>query len=250
MITRMYNRLRRFRFDWKLTLLTALLMPLTLALGVWQLQRGDEKEALQKMYDARAYAAAVPLAALDPQQDLQYRQVQLQGRFDNAHDFLLDNRSYQGQIGYELIEPFVMAGDKMVLVNRGWLAQGPSRQQLPTLMPVEGEVSLVGSVYQNVGTQLVLGPELETAGWPKVVETLDVKRMAELAGILDTGKVFPHTVRLAEAMPGVLVRYWPVLSMSPERHRGYAVQWFLMATALVALYLYHSTKATNPTDEQ
>ena len=41
----MFARLRTFRFDWKLTLLTTLLLPLLLSLGFWQLDRLDQRRA-------------------------------------------------------------------------------------------------------------------------------------------------------------------------------------------------------------
>jgi surfeit locus 1 family protein len=242
--------MHHYRFDWKLTLLTGLLLPLLLCLGFWQLQRGNEKAALQNSYAARQQEAAVPLSTLDPAQDLQYRQVLINGHYDNEHVFLLDNRSYQGQSGYEVIVPLVTDDNGMVLVNRGWIAAGQSRQILPAITPVEGNLTVQGSVYQNVGTQVVLGSELETAGWPKVMETLEPVRMAALAGATDKTRVFPYSVRVAENAPGALLRFWPVISMSPERHRGYAAQWFLMALALAALYFFYSTRIESKADSQ
>jgi surfeit locus 1 family protein len=236
------GRVNNFRFDWKLSLLTALLMPLLLSLGFWQLRRAAEKEALQHVYETRQQEAAVPLASLDPAADLQYRQVKFSGHYDNSHVFLLDNRIYQGKPGYEVIVPLLTDENTLVLVNRGWIAPGSSRQSLPTVAAVDGAVAVQGSVYQNIGKQVVLGADIETAGWPKVVQTLDPLRMAELAGTTDASRVFPHSVRVDENASGALVRYWPVMSTSPERHFGYAVQWFAMALALAGLYFFYSTK--------
>lgn len=242
MVNAIVQRIRRFRFDWKLTLLTALLLPLLISLGFWQLRREDEKLALQAAYDARMREIPVALGALDITQDQQYRQVSLQGRYDNAHSFLLDNRIYQGQVGYEVVVPFATADKLTVFVNRGWIAQGRTRQDLPVIPAIEDEVTIEGSVYQPVGESLVLGDALESEGWPKVIQTLEPARLAELSGISDEHQVFPYTVRLAASAPGVLTRYWPVITTTPEKHRGYAVQWFAMATALAGLYFYYSTK--------
>jgi surfeit locus 1 family protein len=240
----MLARLRQFRFDWKLSLLTALLLPLLVSLGFWQLQREQEKLALQQQYAARQSEAAVALERLNPQDDLQYRQVEVSGRYDNAHSFLLDNRIHQGQVGYDLVTPFVTAANRLVLVNRGWLPQGVSREQLPAFAAIEGEVRLQGSVYVPIGTPLVLGAEETGAGWPRVIQTLEPVQMAAAAGYA-SAELFPYSVRLAEGAPGVLVRDWPVISMGPERHRGYAVQWFAMAAMLLGLYLYYSTRPTH-----
>ncbi|MDQ6158685.1 SURF1 family protein, partial [Pseudomonas aeruginosa] len=47
----------------------------------------------------------------------------------------------------------------------------------------------------------------------------------------------PWEIRL-EAGDASFDTDWPLVSMPPERHTGYAVQWFALATALLALYLY------------
>lgn len=242
MANALIERIRRYRFDWKLTLLTALLLPLMLSLGFWQLRREDEKLALQAAYDARQRELPSPLGSLDVTQDQQYRQVTARGYYDNAHNFLLDNRVYQGQVGYEVIVPLRTLDGSVVFINRGWIAQGSTRQDLPAIPPVEGEVTINGSVYQPVGESLVLGDAQASEGWPKVIQTIELPRLVELAGLGNADQVFPYTVRLAPNTPGVLTRYWPVISTSPEKHRGYAVQWFAMATALVGLYLFYSTK--------
>ncbi len=237
----MIARLRQFRFDWKLTLLTAVLLPLLLSLGFWQLRREQEKLDLQQQYAARQGEAPVALAQLDPAEDQQYRQVEFSGRYDNAHSFLVDNRIHQGQAGYDLVTPLITDADLVVLVNRGWLPQGQSRAQLPAPDVIDGEITLRGTVYVPVGDPFVLGGDLVTEGWPRVVQTLDPATMAEQAGY-PVASVFPHSIRLAEGAPGVLVRNWPVISTTPEKHRGYAVQWFAMAAMLLGLYLYYSTR--------
>lgn len=239
----MFARLQTFRLDWKLTLLTALLLPLLLSLGFWQLNRAQEKLDLQDRYAARQQEAPVALERLNAQDDLQYRQVELTGRYDNAHHFLLDNRIHEGRPGYDLVTPLVTEAGTVVFINRGWLPQGPTRAQLPQIAAIEGPVMLSGSVYVPVGTPLVLG-DVSAEGWPRLVQTLDPLPMAVAAGYTEA-LAFPYSIRLAEGAPGVLVRDWPVISTTPERHQGYAVQWFAMAAMLLGLYLYYSTRASH-----
>src|SRR5688572_20604674 len=106
----------RFRFNWKLALFTVLLFPLLVRLGFWQLEREQEKIQLQTMYTERQQQAPVALFDLDEQEDLQYRQVVVAGTYDNEHVFLLDNKIYQGQVGYELIVPLLTNGGAVVFV--------------------------------------------------------------------------------------------------------------------------------------
>jgi surfeit locus 1 family protein len=55
-------------------------------------------------------------------------------------------------------------------------------------------------------------------------------------------------LRLDETTPSALPRYWPVTSMSPEKHRGYAVQWFLMAIAVIIAFGYFTFRS-DPDDQ-
>jgi cytochrome oxidase assembly protein ShyY1 len=243
----MWRRLQHYRFDWKLTLLYLLLLPVLVRLGFWQLSKEVEKRELLAVYDSRQQEAPVPLAALDAAaDDLQYRQVSFTGYPDNAHVFLLDNRTYKGRVGYEVLQAVRTDAGAVVFINRGWAAQGATRADLPVIAPLPEVLELRGSVYVPVGEQAVLGAALMDSGWPKVIEVLAPARMHTVAAL--AGRRVPYTVRVAEGVNGALVRYWPVVNLSPETHRGYAVQWFAMALALTLLYLYYSTRQENPAD--
>src|SRR5690606_5018678 len=135
----MRQALGRYRFDWKLTLMCLLLLPLLLRLGFWQLSREEEKRELQALYEERLQRLPVPLESLDAGSDLQYVPVSIQGRFDNSRYFLLDNRVHEGRVGYEAIVPFLSSSGLVVFVNRGWLPGTGDRQRLPVLDAVEGE---------------------------------------------------------------------------------------------------------------
>lgn len=246
----MLARLKNYRFDWKLSLLVLLLLPLCLRLGFWQLAREEEKLVLQESWRARQAELPVPLQQLDLAGDLQYRQVELDGEYDNAHIFLLDNRIHEGRVGYEVVQPFALAAGGFAFVNRGWVPQDGDRSRLPLPPVVTGRQRLRASVYVPVGEALVLGDIAPGAEWPKLIQTLEPAELAGLAGLAPDAVLFPYSVRLAEATPGVLVRNWTVISTSPEKHRGYAVQWFAMATALVLLYLYYSTRIATPHEHE
>jgi len=240
----MLAKLGHKRFDWKLTLLVLVLCPVLVSLGFWQLQREQEKIDLLNLYTERQQQAPVDIALLDPLDDLSYRQVTIAGSFDNTHVFLLDNKTYQGQPGYEVIVPLHTTAGTVAFINRGWIPQGQYRDQLPAIASVFGEVSLTGSVYVAVGKQLVLGTELAAQGWPKVIQTLEPAALFTLAGKDARLTLFPFSIRLAQTSPHVFMRNWPAITTSPEKHRGYAVQWFAMAVTLLGLFLYYSLRST------
>lgn len=228
-----------FHFNWKLTLFTAALLPLLVFLGLWQLEREQEKRNTQVDYDLRATRDPVPVADVDWQarDDIAWLRIEASGRYDNSRQFLLDNRINQSRVGYELITPFQTASG-LLLVNRGWIAQGPDRQTMPDVSVTEEPVTLHGTVYVPSGDMLVLGQE-EPAGdnpWPRVIQSLDTAQLATLLG----EPVLPYSVRLDPGAPGLTQINWQPVTLSPQTHRAYAVQWFFMAVVLVILFLIFS----------
>ena len=234
----MLQTLAKFRPGWKISLFTLLLLPLMIWLGFWQLEREDEKLALQATYQQREAAEPVSLARLDWQGDLQYMPVSLQGYYDNQHTFLLDNRVHQGRVGFEVVSPFVTDSGHHVLVNRGWLPMGRTRADLPDIEAVPGNVQLQGKVYVPLGEPFTLGEQAQQSGWPRIIQSLDPQAQFAELDLPPSASTFPYSIRLAEQAPGVLVRSWPLISTQPEKHRAYAVQWFAMALALLALFIY------------
>ncbi len=235
----------RFSPGWKMTLFTALLLPLLLTLGSWQLDREAEKIELQALHERRTSSAPVPVEELDWQGgDVAYQPVILTGQFDNERYLLLDNRIQDGRVGYEVLMPFTTSTGQMLIVNRGWIAQGATREQLPVVTPVQGTVTISGSVYVPLSEPFLLSDaqEAQTNDWPRVVQKIDMNAWSELFRT----SLLPHTVRVNPDSPGALTAHWPTVNMEPEKHRGYAVQWFAMATALLLMYVYFGIRRTTP----
>lgn len=222
----------RFRPGWLPSLMVLALFPALLWLGWWQLGRAEEKRELTELFEARREAAPMDVAALDGLDDLAYRRVHLRGHFDAQHSLLLDNRTRRGQVGIELLQPFLDVSGRWLLVNRGWLAW-PDRRQTPVFSTPEGEVSLYGWVYVPLGEPLRLQPDQPERGWPRLVTRSDPDWLWRLLG----REGLPHELRL-EPGPVALEVDWPVVAMPPAKHLGYAVQWFALAAALLGLYLY------------
>ena len=90
-----------FSPGWKLSLFTAVLMPMLLWLGFWQLEREQEKIAMQADHAARSAASARAVQAVDWQSDdLAYVKIEATGQYDNERSYLLDNRIFQGRLRY------------------------------------------------------------------------------------------------------------------------------------------------------
>jgi surfeit locus 1 family protein len=225
-----------WKLHWPTTLFALALLPLFLGLGRWQLQRADEKAAAQTAFEARENAPPQNLMQIPATPEL-YTRVTAIGHFDNAHSFLLDNRILHGRFGYEIITPLVTCDSaRQLLVNRGWIEGDPARLQRPAAPAVEGEVQLSGYVYRD-GTKMTFFGNGREQQWPKLVENLLIDDLQRQLGV----PTYPFILRLESGSAGALRAEWQIVSMGPERHIAYAVQWFAMALTLVVAWLLMSS---------
>jgi cytochrome oxidase assembly protein ShyY1 len=218
------------------TLAFLLLFPLLLSLGFWQLDRAEQKQALLAAQAARSNEMPVALWQLTALTDQdRFRPAVARGRFVAGRQWLQDNRVHAGQVGYHVYSLFEFEGGRGVLVNRGWVPAGASRQDLPMLPLPEGELQISGRLSRpaSVGMQLGEADYLGMGGMQRV-PYLDVQQLAAAIG----RDLLPMVLELGEGQPGALTPDpLTATQIGPEKHVGYAVQWFGLATALLIIYV-------------
>jgi len=128
------------------TLAALFFFVLTLSLGNWQSGRADAKRELQARYDAAVRAAPIYVSSdLLDHDSVLYRKLGVEGVFDDAHTILIDNRVLNGVAGYHVLTPLrIRGGTRAILVNRGWVATGRTRDQVPVPPTPPGVVRLEG----------------------------------------------------------------------------------------------------------
>ena len=82
-----------------------------------------------------------------------------------------------------------------------------------------------------------MGDPQAVAGWPKMVQVLDIAYVEELL----EEPLYPYSVRVDADSTGALTTHWPLLNVSADKHQAYAVQWFSMALALFLIYIWRSS---------
>ena len=165
----------------------------------------------------------------------EFARVEMSGRYDPVRQFLQDNRTHQGRPGYHVITPFRTGRHGAVLVNRGWVPADPDRSSLPEIAVPSGEIRLRGTVRLAREDLFVLGDTgYAASGWPRVVQRVEIDAMQRSLGY----PVAAWLVVLDPTAPHGYVRDWKAApGLTPDRHRGYAFQWFALATALFAIWV-------------
>ncbi|HEV7822764.1 MAG TPA: SURF1 family protein, partial [Burkholderiales bacterium] len=211
----------------------------TIALGNWQLGRAHEKATLAERIATARHDAPVGLSASPVNaDDLVWRRVAVQGVFEPRYAVLIDNRIVRGVVGYNVVMPLkIEGGEGYVLVNRGWVAGTGTRGVLPQVATPGKAVHITGMAtvpsrrYLELSTQTIEGNvwqnltfERYRAAFPIALQPIVIQQESEL----DDG----------------LVREWSPPDLGIDKHYAYAFQWFVMAAAILAIYLTLNVKRT------
>ncbi|MDB4076062.1 SURF1 family protein [bacterium] len=199
-------------------------------LGVWQIERAAHKEGLLQAFNSEQESPPIRLTSQSPD----WSRVFVDGIFDSSRQILIDNQIHKGKVGYKIFTPFKFDDNKIVLVDRGWIAQGQSRSDLPQLNILEKKSRIIATVT-SPEQGVLAGSELLTNEWPRVSQTKAVEVIASAfkEPILDIVLVLdPGSSQITE-----FIQIKP-FAITPVKHYGYAMQWFTMSIVLLGMFLY------------
>lgn len=194
-----------------------------------------KKKQLLQHFQARTQHVALRQQEWLAPGDWRFYPIAVRGQFDNAHTILLDNKIFHGQVGYEIYTPFLPADHTpALLVDRGFIAAGLQRDQLPQIKPVEGMQQLNGIL--NLPPKYVAFGKMQDSPqthWPLRLEYIDQAQLANLLGY----SFSPYVVLLKPQEAAAYPLEWQIVTMTPERHQAYALQWFAFALTLLILFV-------------
>ena len=221
----------RRRPFWLPTVAAIIVVQITVAAGIWQMNRAQFKSDLQARYEVQEKSSpiALPSVIVDAE-SFRFRRVRATGQFDPAQEILLDNRVLKGKPGYQVITPLKLEGVALyVLIDRGWVARGADRSLLPEIRTPLGVVEIEGiaappsTKYLELSTKTVEG---------RVWQNLDMQRMAGLLRY----PLQPIVITQLNDNGDALLRHWERPDVGIDKHLGYAFQWFALAVATIVIY--------------
>jgi surfeit locus 1 family protein len=207
----------------------------TFSLGLWQLDRAHQKEALAASIGSKRSMAPLAQDALLARDALSlvHRPVRVRGTWVADRTVFLDNRQMQGGVGFYVVTPLRLAGsDRVVLVQRGWAPRNfTAREQLPPVQTPAGEVQVEGRIAPPPSRLYQPGP----AGTGPIRQNLDLPAFAAETGLA----LLPVSVQQTGTASQGLRRDWPEASgRGPETNYGYAFQWWALSGLIAALYVW------------
>lgn len=230
----MTSSTRQFHAHAVPTMIMVFLVPLFTGLGIWQIDRAEQKRNLAATQEARR---KMPVLALNngipATDDLVYRTIRAEGDYLTDKTVLIENRKHLGKNGYHVVTPLrLKASDQIVLVNRGWI---PIERYdgLESLSTQDESVIVHGKINLPQAPAIELGqPEAQantTPLWPY----LTLENFSEWSGLT----VLPFAILQSPDDSNGFVRQWPQSHSSDTMHIGYAIQWFAFALITLIIWL-------------
>ncbi len=221
-----------------LVLLAALVGVLVTArLGVWQLDRAAQKNALQARLDERR--ALPPLdvreLATDADAALQqhHRRISLAGHWQAEATVYLENRQMQGRPGFFVVTPLRLDDGTSVLVQRGWQPRDLLDRTKVIMPPTPAERVQVSGRIAPPPARLY-----EFDG----VESGPVRQNIELGAFGREWRLKLRPLSMLQQSEGPstdgLLREWLLPATGVHKHYGYAFQWFALAALILGLYVW------------
>ncbi|PMG78918.1 hypothetical protein BCU84_06135 [Shewanella sp. 10N.286.51.B7] len=243
-----------------LLLVTVSVFCILVKLGVWQLDRAEQKTAWQATLSARQAASELSfdqLLAFGADERLSGYRLSVNAIPVNQQILLLDNQVFEGRVGYLAYQVFQVAHAgantnavtsaitidnaeavkkdlPWLMVELGFVAANIDRRTLPDITPVPlSAIDLNGRVYQKQINPLSHQLHAED-GKVMRFQNLNLAALAE-----KIGHPLAPVVLQPDSIPNIaLPKPWTPIPLSAQKHQGYALQWFTMAAVFLSLMLW------------
>ncbi|GAA5192932.1 SURF1 family protein [Ferrimonas gelatinilytica] len=214
-------------------LLTVLACIALVKLGLWQLDRAEEKRHWMAQLEQRGTQTLDwPLSG----EELTGYRLSVEGYWLPQHALLLDNQVWEGRVGYRWLVPVqIHEASPWLLVDLGFVTAPRHRQALPELPTLPTQSALVGRLRQPGANRLSsrLSPERVEPSAPLRVQALN---WTELSALWQH-PVVPALLWLQQPAELGFERPWQPINLAPEKHQAYALQWFSLAAACLVIAL-------------
>lgn len=208
------------------------------SLGLWQLHRLEWKLALIAEIDRNTHASPVPAQTVLGARHAEYRHVSLNGRFLNSREAYVFATDTNGQAGYHVLTPFVLDTGQILVVDRGFVPPDLRDPATRRSGQLEGERQLTG---------ILRVPDPPGAFTPEPDRAHRIWYARDIQDIAAVDRVHLSSMMVVEADTAPVRGGWPrggqtVIAL-PNNHLQYAITWFLLAGALLVVYLaYHRAR--------
>jgi len=216
------------------TMFVALVCVLCLFLSFWQYERGNAKKSILLHYQLMQ---SKPPSFIDlSMMPEPYQKIKAVGFFGKKV-FFLDNQHQSHQFGFHVVLPFYLANGHVLMVDRGFVLGGVNRQLLPDIPLPKKQITLTGMAYYPPKLPFWMTDVFDSKqSQGTIIERLSLPFFEKELTI----KPLPFVMNVQSGDPLHLKTEWEVVTVKPERHYAYAIQWLLLAMMIFLFFCYYT----------
>eukprot|EP00002_Diphylleia_rotans_P014537 TRINITY_DN2834_c0_g1_i4.p1 TRINITY_DN2834_c0_g1~~TRINITY_DN2834_c0_g1_i4.p1 ORF type:complete len:259 (+),score=52.44 TRINITY_DN2834_c0_g1_i4:45-821(+) len=197
-------------------------IPITFALGTWQVKRHFWKQELLKAVDENLHQPPTDLPQDFTANALQFRPIRIQGVYDHSQEVLVGPRAHKGKNGFHLITPMDLIDGRRVLVNRGWIPAAMKDPALRAETHTQGSQELEGLLRTGeTGSYFTPPSDLSK----RIFYFVDLPNIAKLS----------HSQEILVDSRKTPASGYPVGGLTPlqmpNNHISYVITWYSLCIA-------------------
>ena len=219
-------------FKSKILIFAIIFVPITISLGIWQIERAEEKKLIIANYDKLLVSAPV---RLQKNQTLDnWQPIETTGIYQDLVVYE-DNAINSGKAGFKVYHLFQNSDGTLVFIHRGFVERNLIKNNLPEIDIPVGKRTIKGTTLFKQNNTFIKNVEESDS---RIIQEFSASVLIEKFPILKDRYLHPFLLNLDIRDADKYQSIEKPVNMSASKHIGYAIQWFGLCAALIILTIY------------
>jgi len=219
-------------FKTKILIFAIIFVPITISLGMWQIERANEKKLIIANYDK--LLVSTPIVLQKNQMLDNWQPIETIGTYEDIIVYE-DNAINNGKAGFKVYHLFRNDDGTFIFVHRGFIGRNLIKNNLPEVEIPAEKKSIYGTTLFKQNNTFVKNIEESDS---RIIQEFNTSLLIERYPMLKDKYLHPFLFNLDIRD---VDKYQPIekpVNMTASKHIGYAIQWFGLCAALIILTIY------------
>ena len=219
-------------FKSKILIFAIIFVPITISLGLWQIERANEKKVIISNYDKLLVSTPIALQKEQPLEN--WQPIETVGAYQDLVVYE-DNAINSGKAGFKIYHLFQNGDGTFIFVHRGFIERNLIKNNLPRIDTPVGKKNIKGTTLFKQNNTFVKNIEESDI---RIIQEFNTSVLIERFPILKDRYLHPFLFNLDVRDADKFQPIEKPVNMTATKHIGYAIQWFGLCAALIILTIY------------
>ena len=219
-------------FKSKILIFAIIFVPITISLGLWQIERANEKKVIISNYDKLLVSTPITLQKEQPLEN--WQPIETVGAYQDLVVYE-DNAINSGKAGFKVYHLFQNGDGTFIFVHRGFIERNLIKNNLPRIDTPVGKKNIKGTTLFKQNNTFVKNIEESDI---RIIQEFNTSVLIERFPILKDRYLHPFLFNLDVRDADKFKPIEKPVNMTATKHIGYAIQWFGLCAALIILTIY------------